>query len=249
MELLKLVQLRKTFGALVAVNGVDLSLKDGELLAIIGPNGAGKTTLFNLITGHLGPSSGEIYFRGKPISGLPPFKISRLGIERSFQKTSVFLELTVMENILIPFILKQEGKISMFKDVRKEKRYLDQSLSVLSKMGLEDKKDVKANELSHGDKKRLEVGITIASEPELLLLDEPTAGVSVNETLEMANLIKQISSGGISAILIEHDMHVVFSISDRICVLQYGKIIALGTPGEIREDENVRKAYLGETRI
>jgi branched-chain amino acid transport system ATP-binding protein len=245
MEIIKLVNLRKNFGALTAVNTINLAVNKGELFAIIGPNGAGKTTIFNLITGHLVPSSGKIYFEEKLINNFPPFVISRLGIGRSFQRSSVFLDLTVEENIFIPLILKQKHGTSLFKNVRKEKYYLDKSLSILSKLGLEDKMSMKAKELSHGDKRRLEVGITFASEPKLLLLDEPTSGLSVKETIEMAHLIKEISSD-MTTILIEHDMHVVFSISDVICVIHYGEIIAQGKPEDIKKDGNVRKVYLGE---
>ncbi|MDI7259409.1 MAG: ABC transporter ATP-binding protein [Thermodesulfobacteriota bacterium] len=242
-EILKIEKLKKYFGGLVAINGLDLNLKKGELRAIIGPNGAGKTTLFNLITGTLSPNEGKIFFRGEDITGLPSYKISHKGIARTLQITSIFPNLTVFENvwssvqsrkrILNPFIHAMS-----LTDVR------EKTEALISTVGLIEKKDQPASDISYGDQRLLEIALALGTEPELLLLDEPTAGLGPGETKVLVGKIRELASK-LTILLVEHDMEVVMGLAERITVLHYGEKIAEGTPEEIKGDKEVKRIYLG----
>jgi len=246
-SILELKLLTKSFGALAAVDRLNLTVEEGERRSVIGPNGAGKTTLFNLVTGRLKPSSGQVLFKGKRIEGQPPHAIARAGISRSFQKTNVFPKLTVFESMRVAAMARSGKNYSLFSSADKLTGVTEKAWRILKEIGLEEKGDAQVGTLSYGEQRQLEIGITIANEPELIMLDEPTAGMSREETSEIVDLIKKVSAGK-TLILIEHDMDVVFSISDRITVMTYGRAIAEGKPEEIRQMEEVKKAYLGETK-
>lgn len=247
-EILKIEGLSKSFGDLKAVDNVNLSVKKNEIRAIIGPNGAGKTTFFNLITGELKSDSGKVIWIGKEITGYPPHRIIGMGVTRSFQITNIFLNLTVFENVMLPIMVKQKKQTNFFHSARRIKKIKDETLYKLSLVGLEDITNMKGSTLSHGDKKRLEIAMVLAGDPELLLLDEPTAGMSQEETTSTVNLVQKVAEDhGITVIFTEHDMDVVYSISDNITVLQQGQVIAEGTPDEIRVNKQVIEAYIGES--
>ena len=238
--------LTRFFGKLAALNRVNLAINEREVTSLIGPNGAGKTTFYNAITGRFVPSSGRILFKGKDITGLPPHKIVKRGIARSFQITTIFKELTVLENVRSAVIARSAARMNVFKSVNSYGALYEQSMHYLKLVGLEDKKDELCSTLSHGDMRVVEIGITLASEPNLVLLDEPTQGMTPEETKRMVNLIKELSrETKTTFFIIEHDMNVVFSISDRIVVLYYGAILADGTPEAIRANAKVKEAYLG----
>ena len=246
-NILELKGIRKSFGSFCAVAGVDLKLKEGEIHSIIGPNGAGKTTLFNLITNRLRSDTGKIIFLGKPINHLPAYEIVRLGIAKSFQIVSIYPGLTVFENILCPVMNNLKMNRWFFSNPMSDKRVSDQVHRILKSVELEINSHLRADALSQGDKKRLDLGICLACEPKVMLLDEPTAGMSPEETESTTALIKKIArERGITTLFTEHDMSVVFSISDRTTVLQAGKIIAQGRPDEVKENSAVIKAYLGD---
>jgi branched-chain amino acid transport system ATP-binding protein len=244
MNILESHNLVKSFGALRAVDGVNLGIAEGELHSIIGPNGAGKTTLFNLLTGGLRPSSGTIAFKGQDITGMSIHERSHLGMARSFQRTNIFPGLSTFENIRIAVQSRTSRNYSFFRPALTMEDVNEPAWQVLADLEMEDRADVLAGNLSHGDQRHLEVGVALATAPELLLLDEPTAGMSPEETASTVGLIKRISSG-LTILLIEHDMDVVFSISDRITVMHYGRIIAAGEPEEVRRNREVQAAYLG----
>ena len=207
------------------MNDVDLKVYPGRIHSIIGPNGAGKTTLFNLLTGFLSPSSGRIFFKGKDITGLPAYDISRLGIGRSFQITSIFPDLSVMENIRITFQAKTHASYNFLNSMKSRRSLERKTREVLQKIGLEEKQDPPARHLSHGEKKILDVGIGLAIAPSLLLLDEPASGLTGEEISRVTQLVKEVAEA-ITIVLIEHNIDVVLSISDRITVLHQGSIIA-----------------------
>lgn len=243
--MLKVQNLSKDFGGFKAVNGAELEVKRGEIVAVIGPNGAGKTTLFNLITGHLKPSSGKIIFKNEDISRLTPDKICKKGITRSFQIVNIFSKLTVLENVQIALFSKHQKNLNLFSDSINLCK--DEAESILEKVGIVDKKDLKSELLSHGDQKVLEIAIALSGTPELLILDEPTAGMAKQETERCINLIKKLSQElGLTILFCEHDMKVVFDISDKIMVMVRGKTILQGDPEEVRCNLEVQKAYLGD---
>ncbi len=235
MEWLETKDLCKDFGSLQAVNHVGFRLEKGELRSIIGPNGAGKTTFFNVLTGILSPTSGDILFKGESIAGLPSHQVAKKGIGRSFQITSIFPELTVYENILIPSMLYcSRGEAT------------SRTWEILEDVDLKDRANLIAANLSHGDQRHLDIGIALATKPELLLLDEPTSGMPPEESISTVNLIQRLKSEkGYTIILIEHKMDIVLTISDQITVLHLGEKIAEGTPSEIQANDGVQKAYLG----
>ena len=242
--ILEVKDLYKHFGNLTAVNGINLSVDKGKRHAIIGPNGAGKTTLFNLLSGRFRPSQGQILFRGQDITGMPPYRISRLGIARSFQIINVFPQLSVFENIHAVLMSKHHIRYQFLRNLKKWKNVTEETFPLLEQIGLLDKKDVLAGFLSYGEQRALEVGLTIASDPELILLDEPTAGMSMDETRQAIKLIDRVTKGK-TLVIIEHDMEVIFSLADLITVRQYGEVVTTGAPEEIRKDERVKEAYLG----
>jgi len=243
--LLEVRDLKKSFGGFQAVSGVSFSVPPGSISAIIGPNGAGKTTLFNLITGHLRPDSGSVTFKNREITGIAPHDLCRLGMGRSFQRTNIFPKLTVFQNIQAAFLCHRGRGWNLLASV--DRLYRDETEALLVSVGLLDKAGEVAGFLSHGNQKQLELGITLALEPEILLLDEPTAGMSAQETRESIRLIERIASErGLTLLFTEHDMEVVFAIAHRITVLHQGEVIADGTPEEVRRHPQVRRVYLGE---
>jgi len=246
MSFLSIQNLSKEFGKLHAVNDVSFDVEKGNTLAIIGPNGAGKSTFFNLVTGSFPVSAGKVIFKGENITNLPPYAIVNKGISRSFQVSNIFPDLTTFENVRIGVLSHRKESLKLFTAIKKMDRVKEETINILKAIGLEDKMTLAANTLSHGDQKSLEIGIALTNEPELLLLDEPTAGMGPEETLSTVNLIKDVSmKRSVTIIFTEHDLNVVFSISDRVIVLQQGMIIADGKPEEVRGNKRVREAYLG----
>ena len=245
--ILETQNLVKSFGGLTAVYDVNLRIQEGELASIIGPNGAGKTTLFNLLTGHLPLDSGRVIFQGRDITGLPPHAISRMGIGRSFQRLNIFPRLSTFDNVQVAVFSAQRQSRNLFSRASKLARR--ETEAILDSVGLLDKKGVKGGLLAHGDQKRLEMGIALAVEPTLLLLDEPTQGMSPRESAEITRLIqKLVKEKGLTLIFVEHDMNVVFGISDNIKVLHQGRIIFEGKPEEVKNNEEVQRIYLGEEK-
>ena len=244
--LLRTERLTRSFGRLMAVDRVDFSVQPQELRSIIGPNGAGKTTFFRLISGEMAPTAGRIWFGGRDIAGLPQHQVSRLGISKSYQITNIFPHLTVLENVRVAV----QGYARSFNFWSRTDRLTDardRAFEILRHIGLAEKARLLAAHLSHGEKRHLEIGIALATEPALLLLDEPTAGMSPEETDATMNFIREIASGR-TVILVEHKMKVVMKVSDRITVLHQGQVLAEGTPKEIRANERVQQTYLGEFR-
>ena len=243
--ILEVKDIHKDFSREKVLAGIDLVIHRGERHAIIGPNGAGKTTLFNLLTGLLKPSKGCILLNGREITGSSPQKINRRGVGRSFQITNIFGGLSVLENIRAAILSKNGIRFNFFSPVHRLAHITEQTFELLEKIHMVDKKDVLAGELAYGEQRALEIGITLATDPDLILLDEPTAGMSLEETREVVRLIDRVTQGK-TLIVIEHDMEVVFTIADVITVIHYGKILASGKPEEIRKDQRVKDAYLGE---
>jgi len=242
---LEVRQITKRFDGFEAVGGVSFTVPRGSISAIIGPNGAGKTTLFNLITGHLQPDGGRVVFKERDVTGIAPHDLCRLGMGRSFQRTNIFPRLTVYENIQAAFVSHRGRGFNLF--TRVERLYRAETDALLEAVGLLDKAHEISGFLSHGNQKQLELGIALALEPEILLLDEPTAGMSATETRESIRLIERIAAErGLTLLFTEHDMEVVFSIAHRITVLHQGRVIADGAPAEVRRDPEVRRVYLGE---
>jgi branched-chain amino acid transport system ATP-binding protein len=244
---LDVTRLRKSFDGFLAVGGVSFSVPRGSISAIIGPNGAGKTTLFNLITGHLRPDAGSVRFKEREVTGIAPHDLCRLGMGRSFQRTNIFPKLTVFENIQAAYLSHRGRGWNLFTPVGR--LYRDETEALLASVGLLDKANEVAGFLSHGNQKQIELGIALALEPEILLLDEPTAGMSAQETRESIQLIERIGrERGLTLLFTEHDMEVVFAIAHRITVLHQGQVIADGVPDEVRRHPDVRRVYLGERR-
>jgi len=246
-NILELQGIYKDFEGLQVLFDVNLGVQEGERHAIIGPNGAGKSTLFNLITGKYRPSRGRIFLKDETVTGVNPFKLNRMGMARSFQITNIFRTMTVFENVRNAILSKNKIRYNMFSRLSGMDEINRQTEKVLHEIGLLERKDNIAGELSYGQQRALEIGLTIATNPELILLDEPTAGMSSEETREAVKLIQRVTEGK-TLIIVEHDMEVVFSIADRVSVLYYGKVLACGLPGEIRNDQRVKDAYLGEER-
>ena len=227
------------------MSDVSFTVETGQIAAVIGPNGAGKSTLFNLITGHLRPDTGTVKLDERDITGTPPHRICRMGIGRSFQRTNIFTKLTVFENLQAAFLVHY-GRGGNFWS-RSDTLYRDETASLLSSIGLLDQRDTIAGTLSYGNQKQLELGLALASDPAMLLLDEPTAGMSAAETHDTIRLIEKIAGErALTLLFTEHDMEVVFQISQKIAVLHQGQLIAEGTPQEVRADPEVRRVYLGE---
>ncbi len=245
--MLKLDGLEKAFGGLRVTSSVSFSVKEGEISAIIGPNGAGKTTLFNQITGHLQPDKGKITFLGEDITGLKPQQIVKRGMGRAFQITSIFPEETVLENVRMGCLSRRDEAVRYFKPVSRFKEATDQAYAILESLDLHQHAERPALELAHGDQKLLDIGMALALEPKLLLLDEPTAGMSPDERQLTRDLIKRLwKEFNLTLIFIEHDMDTVFGIAQIVRVLQLGALLAEGTPDQIRSNPQVITAYLGE---
>jgi branched-chain amino acid transport system ATP-binding protein len=246
-NILELRGIYKDFKGPEVLSDISLEIQEGERHAVIGPNGAGKSTLFNLITGKYRPSKGKIFLKDANITGASPFKLNRMGMARSFQITNIFRTMTVFENVRNLILSKNKIRYNFFSRLSKMDGIDRQTEKVLNEIGLLERKDDIAGELSYGQQRALEIGLTIATDPELILLDEPTAGMSSEETREAVKLIQWVTEGK-TLIIVEHDMEVVFSIADRISVIYYGKILASGLPDEIRNNQKVKDAYLGEEK-
>ncbi|MEE9567406.1 MAG: ABC transporter ATP-binding protein [Desulfobacteria bacterium] len=247
MAILEVRDVYKDFKGLEVLLGITLAIEKGERHSIIGPNGAGKSTLFNLITGKYKPSNGRIIFKGEDITGWSPFKINRGGLARSFQIINIFPNMTVFENMRNAILSKTGMRFNMISLLKGLNKIQDEANDLLETLGLMELSGIPAGELSYGQQRALEIGLTLATDPELILLDEPTAGMSTDETREAVRLIDKITEGK-TLVIVEHDMDVVFSISDRVTVLYYGEVLATGSPQEIREDQEVKKAYLGSKK-
>jgi len=246
-EILRTEKLKKYFGVVSAADGVDLSLERGVLTSIIGPNGAGKTTFINLLTGNILPDSGKVFFDGEEITHLPTYKRVKKGICRSFQIMNIFPKLTVYENLQIPIFSLFNRSLSFFQPLSRHVDVNDRVEKLLREIGLFDKKEILAGTLSHGDQRLLEIALAMAPEPKLLFLDEPTAGMNPVERVKVLENIRRLSKEKQSTfVIVEHDMDIVFSLSDRIVVLHRGQVLADGPPDQIKQNEDVRKVYLGE---
>lgn len=242
--MLEVKGLRKAFSGFVATNDVSLTAEKNRITAVIGPNGAGKSTLFNLITGHLVPDQGVVLLEGRDITGQPPHKICGMGMARSFQRTNIFPKLSVYENIQAAFIAHNGRGLDMWGAAKTQFR--DKTEAMIESLSLQDIATTIAGTTSHGAQKQIELGIALAGDPSILLLDEPTAGMSAQETHESIALLARIAEArGLTLLFTEHDMDVVFAISHKIAVLHQGRIIATGAPEEVRRNEEVRRVYLG----
>jgi len=243
--ILQVQSLVKSFGGLVALGGVDLTVEAGEFRAIIGPNGAGKSTFFNTMTGLLRPDSGRVTFEDRDITGEPPHRVVRRGVARTFQITSVFPELSALENVQVALLAHARRSWSMWSRARA--LGADRAHELLALVGLDGSAANPAGTLAHGDQKRLELAIALAGEPRLLFLDEPTAGMAAQERLEAIRLVHRIAGElGLSCVFTEHDMAVVFAVATRITVMHQGRVLAEGTPAEVRARPEVQQVYLGE---
>src|SRR5882672_1019039 len=242
--LLRTENLTKSFGALTAVNAVNLSIEAGSLHSIIGPNGAGKTTLFNLLTGTFPPTSGTIIFDGKEITGTPANRVAHLGLARSYQRTTVFPAFSLFDNVWISAFSTSKRSGLAWRNSDDYPEVSDRSRQALSDVGLLPKEKQLAREISHGEQRQLELAIALAAKPRVLLLDEPAAGLSPEETRRMVSLVRSLK-GRYTIVLIEHKMDIIMNVSDRISVMHFGALIAEGTPQEIQRNAEVRRAYLG----
>ncbi|AMN53660.1 MULTISPECIES: ABC transporter ATP-binding protein [Stappiaceae] len=251
MEILRVEGVNKSFGGLRALNNVNFSVEQGTVHAIIGPNGAGKSTFLNCMIGRLIPDTGTVKFGDISLTGMKPYEINQVGVSRVFQTPEIFAELTLLENVIIPTMAKRDGQFSLrpFKRLDRDAEIQDKALHMLEDVGLAEKKDVISGSLSRGDKRRLELAMCLSQDPKLLLLDEPTAGMSRADTNNTIDLLKRIAGRGITKVVIEHDMHVVFSLADKVTVLAQGTIIAEGKPEEIKGDPRVQEAYLGGAHL
>jgi branched-chain amino acid transport system ATP-binding protein len=244
--LLRVDQVTKAFDGFVAVHNVSLGLETGQVACIIGPNGAGKSTLFNVITGHLTPTHGKVFFHDRDITGLPPYQICQLGMGRSFQRTNIFPRLSVFDNVQVAVLAHHRKTLNFFTPSRTLLQ--EETYALLHQVGLADEAHSISGMLSYGFQKQLELGIALASEPALLLLDEPTAGMSPQETAQaMALITKIVRERGLTLLFTEHDMDVVFSIAETITVLHQGQVLAVGPPAAVRSNPEVQRVYLGES--
>jgi branched-chain amino acid transport system ATP-binding protein len=243
--MIQLQNIHKSFGPTKIINGVSLEIRPGERHAIIGPNGAGKSTLFNLISGRFPVSAGKILLKGEDITGLKPFEINRKGLSRSFQVTNIFHNMSVYENIRCGVLWSAGYKYSFWHRVAGLKDVQRRAEEVMERIGLAKRRDVAAGTLSYAEQRALEIGVTIAGGAEAILLDEPTSGMSVSESAQTVELVRQVSEGK-TLVMVEHDMGVVFGLADRISVLVYGEVLATGAPAEIRANAAVQEAYLGK---
>ncbi len=247
MNALELNNVQKNFGKTEIIRGIDLAVKAGERVAIIGPNGAGKSTLFNLISGRFAPTSGEIWLGAHRIDGKQPFEINRLGLSRSFQITNIFPKLSVFENLRCAVLWSLGYKYTFLKFLADLDDANDLAEQYMEKIRLDKKRDVLAMNLTYAEQRALEIGITIAGGAEVILLDEPTAGMSKSETLRFIQLIRQVTEGK-TLLTVEHDMGVVFGLADKIAVVVYGEVIAFDTPDAVRSNPKVQEAYLGSAQ-
>jgi branched-chain amino acid transport system ATP-binding protein len=243
--LLRVDNLVRRFGGITATDNLSLEVATGELHAIIGPNGAGKTTLISQLTGQLPPNSGTIHFGGRDVTKLPAYRRSRLGLARSFQITSLLPDFTAADNVALAAQAHDGHSFYFWANARKEKNLRETARAALARVGLEHRADVTVSELSHGEQRELELAVALATKPQLLLLDEPMAGLGVSESARMVELLRALRRE-VTIVLVEHDMDAVFALADRITVLVYGRVIASGLPADIRSNDEVKRAYLGE---
>ncbi len=243
--MLEITDLYKSFGGVAAINGVSLSVEQGEVHAIIGPNGAGKTTLIAQLSGEIMPDSGRIRLQGRTITRLPMHARCQLGLARSFQITSIFREMTVLENVQLAVQAHQGNSFRFWRPARTDTSLTRPAMETVAAVGLGGRDGVRAANLSHGEQRQLEIAMALATGPRVLLLDEPMAGMGIEESARMVELLSGLKAD-VTILLIEHDMDAVFALADRITVLVYGQAIATGTPREIRGNEEVRAAYLGD---
>lgn len=241
---LELKDLRKSFGKTEIIRGVDLAVQAGERVAVIGPNGAGKSTLFNLISGRFGPSSGEVLLHGKRIDGMKPYEINRMGLARSFQITNIFPKLSVFENLRCAVLWSLGYRYTFFKFLADLEDANDRTEELLEMIRLDKKRDILAMNLTYAEQRALEIGVTIAGGASVILLDEPTAGMSKSETTRFIKLIREVTEGK-TLLTVEHDMGVVFGLADKIAVVVYGELLAFDTPEAVRSNARVQEAYLG----
>lgn len=242
---IELRAVQKNFGSTAVIRDINLTVAQGERHALIGPNGAGKSTTFNLVSGYMAPTSGTILLRDQVISGLPPYQINRRGLSRSFQVTNVFARMTVWENLRCAVLWATGHRYAFWKNIDNLPVVRDRTAQILKDIGLVSRRDIPAGLLTYAEQRALEIGITVAGGADVILLDEPTAGMSHAETERAVELIRRLTEGR-TLLIVEHDMSVVFGLADRISVLVYGQIIASGTPEEIRANPKVKEAYLGE---
>ncbi|MCR9148036.1 MAG: ABC transporter ATP-binding protein [Rhodobacteraceae bacterium] len=250
MAILEVKNVNKRFGGLQALGDVNLSVEENSVHAIIGPNGAGKSTLLNVLIGKLIPDTGSVMFDGQSVLGRKSYQINQMGISRVFQTPEIFGDLTVLENMMIPIFARRDGAFRMhaLQNTFSEKGVVEQAMGMLEDLNMADKRDFHSASMSRGDKRRLEIGMCLAQEPRLLLLDEPTAGMARADTNNTIDLLKQIKEErNITIAIIEHDMHVVFSLAERITVLAQGTPLVEDTPDKIKGHPKVREAYLGES--
>jgi branched-chain amino acid transport system ATP-binding protein len=246
--LLRVDNLVRRFGGIVATDHVCLDVAKGEIHAIIGPNGAGKTTLISQLTGHLAPNAGSIFLAGRDISNMPAYRRCALGLARSFQITSLLPDFTAADNVALAAQAHDGSSFRFFGNARKERGLREAAQAALARVGLGHRADVLVARLSHGEQRQLELAVALATRPQLLLLDEPMAGLGVTESADMVKLLAELRRE-VSIVLVEHDMEAVFALADRISVLVYGRIIASGTPDEIRANDEVKRAYLGDQHV
>ena len=248
MEALRVERLSRDFGGVQAVKDVSFGVEAGEHMAIIGPNGAGKTTLFNLLCGQLAPSSGRVFFFGQDVTHLPPHKRTHLGMARSFQIASLFLDLTVLKNTMVAFQGKRPSRFQMFRSASSYRDLARKAEELLGSMGLWEKRYELANSISYGEQRKLEIALSLASEPKVLLLDEPSCGLTASESADITSRIRNLGED-ITVILVAHDMDLVFGVAQRIIVLHYGMTIIEGNGEKIRTDPKVREIYMGSEEI
>ncbi len=251
MSILSVRNVNKRFGGLKALDDVNLEIEAGTVHAIIGPNGAGKSTLLNCFIGRLEPDTGTVTFDGQSLLGIQPHEINQMGVSRVFQTPEIFAELTLLENVMIPGFAKRDGafRLNGWRSIQNEKDLAEKSMEMLKSVGLGDQSKVTAGQLSRGDKRRLELAMCLSQDPKLLLLDEPTAGMSRADTNSTIDLMKEIATQGVTMVVIEHDMHVVFSLASRISVLAQGTVIAEDSPDKIKGNPKVQQAYLGGAHL
>jgi len=242
---LQLIDVTKSFDSTIVIRGVNLEILTGERHAVIGPNGAGKSTLFNLVSGMFPPSSGEIRLRGRSITGLPPHRINRGGLARSFQITNIFHRMSVFENLRVGVMARHRERYGLFRPVARMHRINDETREILALVRLDGRADHMAGDLTYSEQRALEIGMTLTTGADVILLDEPTAGMSREETARAVELIRDVTKGK-TLLIVEHDMSVVFSLCDRVSVLVYGQILATDTPERISANREVQQAYLGE---
>ena len=244
MTVLELQDIHHDFSGLQVLSGVDLAVRGGDRHAVIGPNGAGKSTLFNIITGRFAPRRGRVRYRERDITGASPHRIARLGIGRSFQIINTFPRLSVFENVRGAVLSRRRMRLDAWSLLDRASDVRRESEEVLELVGLLDRRNTPASELSYGEQRELEIALTVATRPELILLDEPTAGLNSEDTRRAIGLIRRVTEGK-TLVMVEHDMDVVFNLADRISVIYYGRVLATGAPDEIRASEEVKRAYLG----